>query len=108
MRARSIYEINCNYIIPYFYYELLYLFVCLFVYCVRFGQINSFGIYFTHYKDKMFPNESTSILAAIGSLQSALLFIPGLFAGHVIGKFGPRVLYTIHYINYLNLKPRLE
>ncbi|KAG8899407.1 hypothetical protein FRB99_006752 [Tulasnella sp. 403] len=59
-----------------------------------FGLVNSWGVFQAHYQDVILPSTNPSTLAWIGSVQYALVFLPGLLAGRLfdIGYFRPMLL----------------
>ncbi|KAN0094728.1 Major facilitator superfamily domain containing protein [Tylopilus felleus] len=54
-----------------------------------FGYVNAWGIFQAYYEEVMLPNDSPSDIAWIGSVQYALVFLPGLVTGRLfdIGYF---------------------
>ncbi|EIW66391.1 hypothetical protein TREMEDRAFT_35282 [Tremella mesenterica DSM 1558] len=49
-----------------------------------FGFLNSWGIFQQYYEDTLFPEQSSSAIAWIGSLQYLLIYFPGLFMGRLV------------------------
>ncbi|RKK61496.1 hypothetical protein BFJ69_g17108 [Fusarium oxysporum] len=45
------------------------------------GLVSTFGVYQTYYETTMLPNESSSAISWIGSVQGSLLFFVGVLAG---------------------------
>ncbi|KAL4076648.1 major facilitator superfamily domain-containing protein [Scleroderma yunnanense] len=48
-----------------------------------FGYINTWGLYQDYYEHVLFPDSSPSTIAWIGSVQYALVFLPGLVTGRL-------------------------
>ncbi|CCM00597.1 uncharacterized protein FIBRA_02633 [Fibroporia radiculosa] len=57
--------------------------------CATFGFVNAWGVFQAYYEETMLPNTPPSTIAWIGSVQYALVFIPGLIFGRLfdIGYF---------------------
>ncbi|KAF8452485.1 MFS general substrate transporter [Boletus edulis BED1] len=55
----------------------------------RFGYVNAWGIFQAYYEEVILSNENPSDIAWIGSVQYALVFLPGLVTGRLfdIGYF---------------------
>ncbi|KAH7889175.1 MFS general substrate transporter [Phlebopus sp. FC_14] len=51
--------------------------------CAAFGYVNTWGIFQDYYEQVMLPNSSPSNIAWIGSIQYALVFMPGLATGRL-------------------------
>ncbi|KAF9220115.1 MFS general substrate transporter [Gyrodon lividus] len=51
--------------------------------CSAFGYINAWGIFQTYYEEVLLPDSSPSDIAWIGSVQYALVFLPGLVMGRL-------------------------
>lgn len=66
-----------------------------------FGMVNAYGVFQTYYQTVMFPSESSSVLALIGAVQGAFLFVFGVFAGKATAYFGTRVSY--YFLSSLHL-----
>lgn len=48
-----------------------------------FGFVNSYGVFQAYYSETLFPHISPSTLAWIGSIQYALVFLPGIVTGRL-------------------------
>lgn len=48
-----------------------------------FGLVNAWGVFQSYYKRVLIPETETSTIAWIGSIQYALVFLPGLIAGRL-------------------------
>ncbi|KAL1661009.1 major facilitator superfamily domain-containing protein [Schizophyllum commune] len=48
-----------------------------------FGYVNSWGVFQSYYEENVLPDTSASAIAWIGSIQYALVFIPGLVTGRL-------------------------
>ncbi|KAI0661101.1 MFS general substrate transporter [Cubamyces menziesii] len=51
--------------------------------CATFGFINAWGVFQAYYEEKILVGTSPSTIAWIGSIQYALIFLPGLFIGRI-------------------------
>ncbi|KAF9646429.1 MFS general substrate transporter [Thelephora ganbajun] len=51
--------------------------------CATFGLVNSWGVFQSYYERVLLPETKTSTVAWIGSVQYALVFLPGLLAGRL-------------------------
>ncbi|KAH7883138.1 MFS general substrate transporter [Phlebopus sp. FC_14] len=73
---------------------------------IRFGWVNSFGVFQTYYQTNTFKDESSSNVAWIGSIQYGLIFVPALFTGRLLdlGYYnGPLAISSILYVVVLFL-----
>ncbi|KAI0087080.1 MFS general substrate transporter [Irpex rosettiformis] len=60
-----------------------------------FGFINAWGVFQEYYEQNLLREESTSKIAWIGSIQYALVFMPGLLVGRLLDQGYFRVPYTL-------------
>ncbi|KAI0636526.1 MFS general substrate transporter [Trametes polyzona] len=51
--------------------------------CATFGLVNAWGVFQAYYQEEVLVDTSPSTIAWIGSLQYALIFLPGLVVGRV-------------------------
>ncbi|KAI0923690.1 hypothetical protein AcW1_006580 [Taiwanofungus camphoratus] len=51
--------------------------------CATFGFVNAWGVFQAYYEETMLPDTPPSTIAWIGSVQYALVFIPGLVFGRL-------------------------
>ncbi|KAH7341378.1 MFS general substrate transporter [Rhizoctonia solani] len=66
-----------------------------------FGFINTWGVFQAYYQETMLPNVSPSKIAWIGSIQYALVFLPGLVTGRMfdLGYYrGPQLIAAAVFV----------
>ncbi|KAH9928564.1 MFS general substrate transporter [Epithele typhae] len=51
--------------------------------CGTFGLVNAWGVFQAYYQQSILPGTSTSTISWIGSVQYALVFLPGLVVGRL-------------------------
>ncbi|KXN68487.1 MFS general substrate transporter, partial [Conidiobolus coronatus NRRL 28638] len=73
----------------------LMVFVAFMVQFALFGTIGSFGVYLGEYLQKDFNDQSSTLLAFIGSLGSGVYSISCIPAGILVSKFGHRKIMLI-------------
>jgi len=63
--------------------------------CAAFGYVNAWGIFQAYYEEVMLPHDSPSDIAWIGSVQYALVFLPGLVTGRLFDLGYFKILYFL-------------
>ncbi|KAL4866280.1 hypothetical protein BDV12DRAFT_210629 [Aspergillus spectabilis] len=57
------------------------------------GYVNSWGVYQAYYQANQLPNETSSAISWIGSLQSFFIFAASLVGGPLFDRYGAKVIY---------------
>ncbi|KAF7304312.1 MFS domain-containing protein [Mycena chlorophos] len=60
-----------------------------------FGFVNSWGVFQTYYQETLLASNSSSAIAWIGSIQYALIFLPGLLTGRLFDLGYFKLPYSI-------------